>query len=1317
MNRTKLTTAFGVMLLCTNLIMADAAPGVQAEGTAISAAGDLSPPTSSQAASTNQPVPPSVTPYRMMSTEVVQPWASTTRVRLPGQAPAVRDAVPAEEHRAQQAAAASAGGRDGEECEHRIDLSNCAGLGIGWLGSTVDVLVNGDVVLSQITLPVGDGPEPHYFMAATGDTITTVYNAGGNAYSFTNYYQVYDGFGVLLAEDGITSGSCYAEPVGVSAGANCELPSTGACCYDDQGSCEVLTLEECTTNGGTFLGPLTECHECPCDLVCPVGGIPENEVCGEVVNDGCAALGYPFGSTVSCGDTICGTTWTDTDSWWYDFDFFEITLDEPQILTWTVKSEISQEVQIYRTGVLGECANNKLWSLASELADYDCTEMTVTAEGIEGGTYWLYVGPYRNFGEPCDQDYVATLTCEPVAAQGACCLPDASCSVTSELSCTTWGGTYQGDAVTCESVTCEPFYCPASGTMDVWGYIGLVKIGGINNSSGWDAYADYTHLSTDVAVGSSERLTVLNPEPLPDPAVCKAWVDWNQDLDFDDPGEASELVAGDGPLHIPITAPLDALSGPTRLRVRMDFDTDSIDPCGDTVYVEVEDYTLNVVELEGACCDPIEGTCTTGLPSTCDGTYGGAGTTCAGTDCNSNGVDDTCDIVGGYSTDCNQNGLPDDCEVLIDCNSNGVLDECDILAGTSADCNGNTVPDECDVDAGTSQDCQDDGTPDECQVLGEAAFLWDDGTSESAVGRSLGGYNAWINHFTTEAHQTTITQVRLAYGLVAEGTPVTVCVWEDPDQDGHPIDAQVLALVSTTVVNADRDIFNIVDVPDVTIEGVGAHFFVGAIIQHEPGEYPSPMDNTTDMGHSWLCGDNNTPIDPHHLDLAAVPPTSPANYGFVGNWLIRADALVDGDCNNNGYPDDCDVPPVCEGPGCSADCNGNLQPDECEPDCNENGVPDDCDLTDCTPGEAWCADCNSNSLPDECDLPPYGDEVDCQPNGIPDVCEGPDCNENGVPDECDLRDCDGSGWCDDCNENGTLDSCDLGFSGEYQYDDGTVEDALGIGTWAELVWIQRFTAEPGFEIITAVATMFGAPGSPGSSGVAPGDPIRVFVWDDPVGDGNPMTAVFLAGATAPADATAIDTGVFQEVPIGPVHVSGSFLVGAAAITPRFPMPMDVDGELAHESWLTYALLGTGGFDPTAIPGAEYMDYVYPCNWALRAITAAPPAGDCNENGTLDECELCGDLDGDEEVDYDDYVIFLAAFGGVADGSPLEDYCCDYDSSGAVGMADYAAWLDCYRDYIGEPTAGPPEKPWWNKRPGIEPVGGGQGIQKVPSVRP
>jgi len=108
--------------------------------------------------------------------------------------------------------------------------------------------------------------------------------------------------------------------------------------------------------------------------------------------------------------------------------------------------------------------------------------------------------------------------------------------------------------------------------------------------------------------------------------------------------------------------------------------------------------------------------------------------------------------------------------------------------------------------------------------------------------------------------------------------------------------------------------------------------------------------------------------------------------------------------------------------------------------------------------------------------------------------------------------------------------------------------------------------------------------------------------------------------------------------------------------------------------------GTYWFTVSPAPSWEYGTVACGSSY-VATLTVDPP----------DAC-MCGDLDGDADVDYDDYMIFRAAFGGIVDGNPPQDGVCDYDHSGAVGMADYAAWLTCYRDFIGNPLAGPPRAP-------------------------
>jgi hypothetical protein len=72
--------------------------------------------------------------------------------------------------------------------------------GDGWNGGSLDVLVNGIVVLEDITLATGGGPEAYTFTANTGDEITTLFKAG--SYTDENWYEILDPNYVVIATDG-----------------------------------------------------------------------------------------------------------------------------------------------------------------------------------------------------------------------------------------------------------------------------------------------------------------------------------------------------------------------------------------------------------------------------------------------------------------------------------------------------------------------------------------------------------------------------------------------------------------------------------------------------------------------------------------------------------------------------------------------------------------------------------------------------------------------------------------------------------------------------------------------------------------------------------------------------------------------------------------------------------------------------------------------------------------------------------------------------------------------------------------------------------
>jgi hypothetical protein len=80
------------------------------------------------------------------------------------------------------------------ECQYRIDLFDT--FGDGWNGCSIDVLVNGSLVLNNITLDEGYGPISYYFQASSGDMITTTFNPG--SWICEPYYKVYNSEGKLV---------------------------------------------------------------------------------------------------------------------------------------------------------------------------------------------------------------------------------------------------------------------------------------------------------------------------------------------------------------------------------------------------------------------------------------------------------------------------------------------------------------------------------------------------------------------------------------------------------------------------------------------------------------------------------------------------------------------------------------------------------------------------------------------------------------------------------------------------------------------------------------------------------------------------------------------------------------------------------------------------------------------------------------------------------------------------------------------------------------------------------------------------------------
>ena len=344
-------------------------------------------------------------------------------------------------------------------------------------------------------------------------------------------------------------------------------------------------------------------------------------------------------------------------------------------------------------------------------------------------------------------------------------------------------------------------------------------------------------------------------------------------------------------------------------------------------------------------CDIADGTSAdtdgSGVPDECEdcnanGTLDSIDITAGSSpDCNADGVPDECQLAGG---DCNQDGIPDACQLTDnDCNGNGVPDECDVSSGTSADldtsgvpdecedCNGNDILDSADIATGFSPDCNADGVPDECQ-LGEPPldieYALDDGTRDGNLGFGAVADIYWLNQYTVAEGGETIAQIRVVLGNAFAGQPYRVGLWSDPNGDGQPNDAQLLATADAVVANGNTSVFNEVDVAPTFIGPAGTSFFAGVLYRDEFGnQFPLGVDNSFANQRTWVAA--GPTVDPNDLGVAAT-------YGYLArlNGLVRAfgfDGALPEDCNGNGVPDACDI-----ADGTASDANGDGRPDCCD---------------------------------------------------------------------------------------------------------------------------------------------------------------------------------------------------------------------------------------------------------------------------------------------------------------------------------------------------------------------------------------------------
>jgi PKD repeat protein len=188
---------------------------------------------------------------------------------------------------------------------------------------------------------------------------------------------------------------------------------------------------------------------------CPVGGTPENEVCGGDANGGCN-MAVPAYEPLACGQSICGTSWATGGT--RDTDWFEFTLTQPSTVTWTVDAEFTSLIGFVNASQ--GCTNPVFFNLSQSLTE--CGQ-AVTTDNLPAGTWWVFVAPNVFTGYACGigkNRYVATLQCTPLAVSANDDCANAI-ALTQNTSCVT-------TAANVDNATISLNGCAGTANDDVW---------------------------------------------------------------------------------------------------------------------------------------------------------------------------------------------------------------------------------------------------------------------------------------------------------------------------------------------------------------------------------------------------------------------------------------------------------------------------------------------------------------------------------------------------------------------------------------------------------------------------------------------------------------------------------------------------------------------------------------------------------------------------------------------------------------------------------------------------------------------------------